>query len=243
MFWRRFKLDWSYAIGELFIVTLGVLVALAIGQWNSERLERAEEFDVLSRLIADVETDLTFFDLRLAAIDDKEASLLRVRTALFNGGPADAAEFLRDIIVGANFGWNQGLATRTTFDDLLGSGRLGVIADPDVRTVIATYYALNNASEIRIDERETEYPHISYRLVPRKHAAIEEVGVSESDIEPGLGDETLNELVKVAQQSSIGRHVIAEINLARFIRGITTELQTQANNLVARLRDYQANIE
>ncbi len=77
MFWRKFKLDWSYAIGELFIVTLGVLVALAIDQWNSERLERAEEFDVLSRLVADVETDLAFFDLRLNAIDDKEASLLR----------------------------------------------------------------------------------------------------------------------------------------------------------------------
>ena len=243
MFWRKFKLDWPYAIGELFIVTLGVLVALAIGQWNSERLERAEEFDVLSRLIADVEADLTFFDLRLAAIDDKEASLLRVRTALFNGGPADAAEFLRDVIVGANFGWHQGEATRTTFDDLLGSGRLGVIADPDVRTVIATYYAWNKSSEMRIDERETEYPHISYQLVPRKHAAIEEVGVSESDIEPGLGDETLNELAKIAQQSTVGLYVIAEINLARFIRRVTTVLQTRANDLVARLTDYQARIE
>ena len=40
VFWRKFKLDWSYAIGGLFIVTLGVLVALAIGQWNSETLER-----------------------------------------------------------------------------------------------------------------------------------------------------------------------------------------------------------
>ncbi len=243
MFWRRFKLDWSYAIGELFIVTLGVLVALAIGQWNSERLERAEEFDVLSRLVADVETDLAFFDLRLNAIDDKEASLLRVRTALSNGDPADATEFLSDIIVGANFGWNQGLATRTTFDDLLGSGRLRVIADPDVRTLIAAYYALNNTSEIRIDERETAFPHISYQLAPRKHVTQKEVGVSEIELEPGLGDEILNQLVKVAQQSSIDRHVIAEINLARFIRGITTELQTQARDLVTQLNEYQAKIE
>ena len=46
VFWRKFKLDWSYAIGELFIVTIGVLVALAIGEWNNERMERAEEFEV-----------------------------------------------------------------------------------------------------------------------------------------------------------------------------------------------------
>ncbi len=135
------------------------------------------------------------------------------------------------------------MATRTTFDDLLGSGRLRVIADPDVRTLIAAYYALNNTSEIRIDERETAFPHISYQLAPRKHVTQKEVGVSEIELEPGLGDEILNQLVKVAQQSSIDRHVIAEINLARFIRGITTELQTQARDLVTQLNVYQAKIE
>jgi hypothetical protein len=30
MLWRKFKLDWYYAIDELFIVVAGVLVALAI---------------------------------------------------------------------------------------------------------------------------------------------------------------------------------------------------------------------
>ena len=36
MLWRKFKLDWQYALGELVIVTLGVLVALAINQWNDD---------------------------------------------------------------------------------------------------------------------------------------------------------------------------------------------------------------
>ena len=50
MRWRKFRLDWTYAIGELVIVTLGVLIALAIGEWNDERVVRAEEFNVLSRI-------------------------------------------------------------------------------------------------------------------------------------------------------------------------------------------------
>ena len=36
MFWRKFKLDWSYAMGELAIVTVGVLIALGINEWNNE---------------------------------------------------------------------------------------------------------------------------------------------------------------------------------------------------------------
>ena len=78
VFWRKFKMDWPYAFGELFIVTLGVLIALAFGEWNSDRLERAEEFDVLSRLISDIEMDVEGFGARLMFIDRKEESLFRV---------------------------------------------------------------------------------------------------------------------------------------------------------------------
>jgi drug/metabolite transporter (DMT)-like permease len=49
MFWHKFRLDWSYALGELLIVTLGVLIALAVNNWNNERLERAQERDVVAR--------------------------------------------------------------------------------------------------------------------------------------------------------------------------------------------------
>ena len=142
MFWRKFKLDSSYAIVELAIVTIGVLIALGINEWNDGRLERAEEIDVISRFIADVESDLQNYEFRLMAIDGKEDSLLRVRATLFDSAPSDQYDFLRDIIIGADFGWNQGLARRATFDDLLGSGKLQVIADPDVRTQIADYCSL-----------------------------------------------------------------------------------------------------
>jgi hypothetical protein len=104
MFWHRFRLDWSYALGELLIVTVGVLIALAVNNWNSERLERAEERDVVARLISDIDGDLRRFEFQLGAIDKKEQSLQRLRAAFANSGPLDAAEFVADIIQGANFG-------------------------------------------------------------------------------------------------------------------------------------------
>ena len=65
MIWRKFKLEWSYAVGELLIVVIGVLIALAIDQWNGERLERLQEVDSVSRLIVDLETDLEDIHFRL----------------------------------------------------------------------------------------------------------------------------------------------------------------------------------
>ena len=243
MLWRKFQLNWRYAFGELAIVTVGVLIALAIDQWNSERLDRADEFDTLSRLISDIETDLQKYDLRFRSIDEKEESLLRVQSALASSGPQDEIQFLNDIIVGANFGWNQGSAKRATFDDLLESGRIGVITDPDIRLLIVSYYVSYDTEHVRIDERETAYPHLSYQIVPRGPTLKYEVGVVEARIESGLTDAYLSERVKVAQELSIQNHVIAEINLARFIRGVTSNLQVKAEDLISSLNEYQAQIE
>ena len=243
MIWRKFKIEWSYAIGELFVVTIGVLIALTIGEWNNERLERAEEFDVVSRLISDIELDLQEFDFRLKAIHEKEESLLRVQSALSNAGPQNETEFLRDIIVGADFGWNQGLANRPTFDDLLGSGNLAVISDREIRTLISAYYKNYKDSHTRINERETEYPHISYQLVPRSLVLTKDGIVNESYLESGLGDEYINELVNAVLESSIGRYVIAEINLAHFIRATFEGEQARAVDLMARLKKYQTEVD
>jgi hypothetical protein len=74
MFWRKFRLDWTYAIGELLIVVVGVLIALAINVWNNERLERAQERDFIRRLLSDIEEDQRRFEFQLRAIDPKEDS-------------------------------------------------------------------------------------------------------------------------------------------------------------------------
>ena len=243
MFWRKFKLDWSYAIGELFIVTIGVLIAMAIGAWNSDRLERAEEFNILSRLITDIEVDLKEYDGRLASMNQKEESLLRVRSTLYGDDPQDINQFFNDIIIGANYGWNQGATQRGTFNDLLGSGSLRIIDNSDVRAQIVAYYDEYDSAHVRIDERETGYPNVSYQLVPRNPTAMQNDTVVELQLETGLSDEFLNERFKAAQDPSFRNHVIAEINLARFIRGITFDLQTKAVNLTRRLKEYQAEIE
>lgn len=226
------------------IVVIGVLIALAIDQWNDDRLERVEEVDAVARILADIQPDLRDFDFRLKAVGAKEDSLLRVKTNLAGGAPNDPTAFLRDIIGGADFGWNQGLARRSTYDILLESGKLGVIADSSIRSQISNYYRYYQDSHNRIDERETDYPKLSYQLVPRRINASENEGVVwELEIETGLSDTKLNELVVLVQNSAIKHHVTAELNLARFIRGIELDLKGRALTLFSLLKEYQKKIQ
>ena len=139
MRWRLLRLNWAYGIGELIIVVVGVMIALGFEQWNSDRLDRVEEVEIIERLIADLTSDLQDLENQASALNEKEASLLRVRSILAteNARPDDPAGFLRDVIDGANFGWNQMEAQRTTFNELLESG----LGDPDIEQLVAEVFA------------------------------------------------------------------------------------------------------
>lgn len=231
MQWRFLRLNWSYAVGELVIVTMGVLIALAINEWNSDRLERAEEALILERLLADLQRDLNGYQIGLEVLGRKEDSLRRLHSALASpqSRPDDPTRFLEDVIDGASYGWNQHRARRVTIDELLGSGKFGLIRSAEIRTAIADYYESERGTADRIDERETAYPSISYQLVPR-------VNETESDL--ALDTAQIDLLIDGVFESPLREHVIAEINFARFVRGRFTELQAACSALVTSLQAY-----
>jgi hypothetical protein len=239
MRWRILRLDWAYAFGELIIVTVGVFIALTINQWNDEREDRAEEADAISGILSDLEADSRWFDFVLDSLDDKKASLLRVRAALAAGVTGDPHESLTDIADSANFGWSQGLANRSTYDDLLASGKLGVIADPGIRQGIASYYRNYDEDADRIDERETAYPDLTYQLVPRDIIRAASGEVSDSALQSGLSDNGVKEIVSLVRKSGLADYVTAEINVAQFMRAITVRRQQQATSLTELLEDYE----
>lgn len=236
MRWRLFRLNWSYGLGELFIIIAGVLIALSVEQWNSDRLDLVQEVLIIERLISDLEDDLRGIELGLSFLPRKEESLQRDFSVLTSTGPEpeDIAGFLGDVIYGAQYGWNQEIARRTTIDELLSSGRFGLIRNSEVRTKISDYYSSDRGANNRIEERETQYPDISYQLVTR---------VNEFELDPGLSRPQLERLAAGVFDSSLLNHVIAEINFTRFVRQMFIALQTECDDLVTELQSYMETLQ
>ena len=55
-----------YAIGEIFLVVIGILIALSINNWNQKKSERKIEQDYIYSLIEDAKTDLSNFNNAIA---------------------------------------------------------------------------------------------------------------------------------------------------------------------------------
>lgn len=243
MIFRNIKLNWPYALGELAIVIVGILIAVAIDQWNDNRKLRIEESVVLLSFVTDIELDLRDLEFRLDAINQKEESLGRVQSLLRSGEIEDSFEFLMDVVIGANYGWNQGRANRATYDDLIGSGRLGIIRDSSIRHKIANYYRQMSEGQNRMEERETGYPALTYELVPRSTTIREGGVVWEREVQTDLSEEELEELVQGVLLSEIDTLIIAERNFARFVRGISLSLKEQATDLAITLKQHQAGLQ
>ena len=45
----------KYAIGEIVLVVIGILIALSINNWNSNRIERNSDYQLINALITDLE--------------------------------------------------------------------------------------------------------------------------------------------------------------------------------------------
>ena len=243
MFWRKFKLDWHYAIGELVIVTLGVLVALGIQQWNEGRLERQEEIEILDRLLVDLAADEIELNDMVSATTAKEESLDRVENVFASGAsPFNADRFLRDIVIGANYGWNQASARSRTFDEILSTGNFALVREIELRGTISDYYSSFDDLYTRADARETNYPHISYRLIPRSRESDSEGALRDAE-KADIAGERNDQLVRNVLSSEIRDYVIAEKNLARFILRRTTEVLEDHHELVVHIQAYRESLE
>jgi hypothetical protein len=131
-------------------------------------------------------------------------------------------------------------AQRTTFNELQGAGKFALILDSSLREAIGAYYDFDADSHQRINERETEYPQISYRLVPRVNEGLLEARRGGNlETEPDADSEEAQRLVGNIFDSELADHVTAEINFAQFVRNIAYRMRDRCTSLIAQLEAYR----
>ncbi|MDO1501182.1 DUF6090 family protein [Winogradskyella maritima] len=58
----------KYAIGEIILVVIGILIALQINNWNEARIAKKNEIILVQQLLEDAKTDSQFFNDRVKSL-------------------------------------------------------------------------------------------------------------------------------------------------------------------------------
>lgn len=228
MLFRKLSVNWRYAMGEIAIVVIGVLIALTLNNWNESRRDGERERDYLDRLAADVRRDTMAFAFTDSLLDAKEQALAQADSVVNRGRPlSDSTAFLQWIVSAANFSWNQTRVRTTTYLDLQSTGNLRLIRDPNLRGKIVQYYENAESEYNRIMTRRTGYGALTYELLPRKDEFILE--------EPDR--KTLGVLTRRVMTPELGRLLTAERNFSRFLRARNAVLRANSIQLLSDLSD------
>ena len=224
----------GYAVGEIVLIVVGILIALQINDWNEERKERVEERQVLGQIYAEMEVCLETVERWMPRFEQKEADLNEVLGVVRGQTIEDSSKFLITTAESANLAFNQPEIPSTTFDEITSSGKIGLIQNVVLRNKIRNLYHQFENIWRGHDARRGDYPKILYRLfvwedgrrfnkddMNPEEQATAIAAMLESEIEP----EILNEINRNAAMISSWR--VREKDIEELLKALEAEL---ANN-------------
>ena len=130
------------AFGELFIVILGVMIALAADSWREDLKEAQIASEYLDRLNRDVSAGLKVLaNERARYVEVRRAAKMVFSTLDGELEAANDQSLAANFIVAAQTGFDrEEMASDVTYNELVVSGRLNLIEDHSIRESVVAYY-------------------------------------------------------------------------------------------------------
>ena len=131
----------KYAIGEIVLVVIGILIALQINNWNEVRKENLMEKKYLLRLVEELNTDHDNISSAINAIKNRKQRAEFLINTIDNPQLAeDSANYFVKSIEFAGY-TSFPVISDNTFEEIKSSGKLSLITNESIRGALQQYYS------------------------------------------------------------------------------------------------------
>ncbi|MCB0687431.1 MAG: hypothetical protein KDC53_12940 [Saprospiraceae bacterium] len=131
----------KYAIGEIILVAIGILIALWVNDWNENRKNKVAENKYLIALLEDYEDNLRISVVIINRIENSLPYLISLIEQSSLEKPNISVDSLNNAISKLN-SMPSYRSTDRTYNNLVGSGDLKLIQNDSLKTNLAKYYKL-----------------------------------------------------------------------------------------------------
>ncbi|NER09829.1 hypothetical protein SAMN06265375_101652 [Muriicola jejuensis] len=161
-----------YALGEIFLVVIGILIALGINNWNEERKNSTSENQYYCLVLDDLNLDYTKIKELMAASDQRIKVSKEILLEL-DAGEQDKRYLLNKFLEA--FRGEAFVPRNVTYKDLVSSGNVRLLKDAEIKNSLVQFYS----------ELENKVTHLQQNGQEASKQAFELVN---SSIEFGLAD-------------------------------------------------------
>ncbi len=219
----------KYAIGEIILVVIGILIALQINNWNENRKDEIKEHAYLSNLKKDISKDIDINTHYILDRYQKKVEVLKKGKAFYQGKyiVKDTISFLNDIGYGNVFGNVIWAFNKSTYNQLVNTGDFKVIKSDTLKTTILNYYNRLNARENSSQHKPTGYIKFTNSLASFNREDPEYI--SDFDAKFFITKINSEEFYRLAN---------LELTLAHEVKDNATLINEKANQLIKLIETY-----
>ena len=163
----------KFAIGEIILVVIGILIALQINNWNEHKKEIKEEQKLLSNLNSEFKENLQTLDTTLLNIDATQKSLSFLLSLTGSDTKHNyKGDKLDSLLVKSlsNPYWDR---TEFVLRDLENSGRLSKLSNQSLKNALYKWSKLNSSIADKDEDANISYFYFLNYL--KEHAALRQI--------------------------------------------------------------------
>jgi len=145
-----------YAIGEIVLVVIGILIALQINDWNDSRIQKQKESVYLKNFNRDLKEQLASIEFQIAY----ETKIRNVATPIvvyYKKHQGFQIDSLFSASIGILVGRKTFVKKAPTYSELISSGHIDIISNPILKDNIINYYQELERIELVINKNNNLY--------------------------------------------------------------------------------------
>jgi len=152
---RKNKKYLLYAIGEIVLVVIGILIALQVNNWNIEKSYKKREAKYLTNIVLDLKKDLVRLEYLMAFRKGRllgDQKLVQEMNGVLNHDLTEVSKNVVNTLMEQNFSPNN-----TTFLELTNSGNFNLITNDSIKVLLLELEALYKTNILNIAHETFDY--------------------------------------------------------------------------------------
>tara|TARA_R110002072_G_scaffold202443_7_gene360253 strand:- start:3820 stop:4545 length:726 start_codon:yes stop_codon:yes gene_type:complete len=204
----------KYAIGEIVLVVIGILIALQINNLNDKRKLQEQEKTYYCKVSEDLKTDIENIDRSILSIQNRQEATKRLLTNLLKI-QKDKSVILKDYLNAIrSFDF---IPTKAAIIDITSSGKLENLKNLDLNNQILQHYS---ELDYRIKVIEGNNEQLSQKVF--EYSSYTDFGIHELKLYKNAYGKELNSLLKSKEwqrnpNDEIFKHLLDHMNMTMII--------------------------
>lgn len=185
----------KYAIGEIVLVVIGILIALQINNWNEDRKQRNLEMDYYCQLFEDVSQDAIQVNNQIEQ-SQKRLDAANTMLQLLQTDHPTYDKVMHAALEALSLVTYTLRPNLTAFEDLKSSGNLYILRDNAIKTKITDYYSkldgmidvtnVNADGAVSLFYHQSDFANIGWQYIDFVKEGIDTTKVDFTKLNPEI---------------------------------------------------------